>query len=91
MNIFDPSALAGRLPKRQRGHTQPKCPAIRLDQAGRLRVAHVLAILGISHSTLYSGLKSKDGVTPPRYPQPDGRDGKLPYWHTSTIKAFLER
>lgn len=72
-------------PRRQRGHTMARAPLISLDQPGRLRVAHLLAILGISHSTLYAGLKTG------RYPQPDGRDGKLPYWRTTgTIKAFLD-
>ena len=64
-------------PPKQRGHTRPKAPTIGLDQDGRLRVAHVLAILGVSHSTLYAGLVMKDGK-PSRYPQPDGYDGKLP-------------
>jgi predicted DNA-binding transcriptional regulator AlpA len=71
-------------PKKQRGHTAPKAPIIGLDQPGRLRVAHLLAILGISHATLYAGLKTG------RYPEPDGRDGKFCYWKTSTIRAFLD-
>ena len=48
------------------------------------RCAHVLAILGISHATLYAGLKTG------RYPKPDGKDGKFPWWRTSTIRAFLD-
>jgi predicted DNA-binding transcriptional regulator AlpA len=83
-----PSVTA--LPRRQRGHTAPKAPIISLDQPGRLRVANILAILGISHATLYAGLKPKPGQTTTRYPKPDGRDGKFPYWKTSTIRAFLD-
>lgn len=70
--------------KRQKsGHTRPRPPEISLEQTGRLRVAHVLAILGISHSTFYAGVKSG------RYPKPDGMDGSLPFWMTKTIKTFL--
>lgn len=66
------------------GHTKAQPPIINLDQPGRLRVAHVMALLGVSHSTLYAGISSG------RYPPPDGRDGKLPFWKTATVKAFLE-
>lgn len=66
------------------GHTRPRRPEISLNDAGRLRVANMLAILNISHSTLYEGLKRG------RYPSPDGRDGNFPYWKTSTIKSFLD-
>lgn len=68
--------------KRQ-GHTRPQAPTIRLDQPGRLRVCHTLALFGISHSTLYAGLKTG------RYPSPDGRDGTMPFWNTETIRRFL--
>lgn len=68
---------------RQRGHTRPRQPTIGLDQMGRLRVANMLAILNVSHSTFYAGVKSG------RYPAPDGRDGGFPYWNTSTIRKFL--
>ena len=77
-------------PKRQRTHTQARAPVIPIDQPGRLRVANIMALLGISRATLYSGLKPKPGETTTRYPQPDGHDGKFPYWKTSTIKAFLD-
>ena len=77
-------------PKRQRGHTQARAPVISLDQCGRLRVCHLLAILGVSHATFYAGLKMKPGETTTRYPQPDGYDGKFPFWRTGTIRAFLD-
>ena len=67
------------------GHTQPKAPTISLDQPGRLRVAHVLSLLGISHSHFYA--QKRLG----RYPKPDGHDGTLPYWNTATIKTFLAK
>ena len=69
---------------RSSGHTKPQAPLISLDQPGRLGVAHVLSLLGISHSTLYAGLKTF------RYPPPDGRDGKMPYWKTETISRLLQ-
>jgi hypothetical protein len=77
-------------PKNKLGHTIAKAPIISLDQPGRLRVAHLLAILSISHSTLYAGLRAKPGETTTRYPKPDGWDGKLPFWTTATIRAFLD-
>jgi predicted DNA-binding transcriptional regulator AlpA len=83
MNLWDqPYITAQKL--KQRGHTQPRPPVIPLDQPGRLRVAHVLAVVGVSHSTWYAGMKNG------RYPKQDGKDGRLPYWNTATIKAFLE-
>ena len=71
-------------PKKQRGHTAPKAPIISLDGPGHLRVANLLALFNVSHATFYAGLKTG------RYPQPDGRDGKFPWWWTSTIKARLD-
>lgn len=71
--------------KRQKsGHTRPRQPEISLEQTGRLRVANMLAILNVSHSTLYAGLKIG------RYPAPDGYDGSLPFWMTSTMRAYLK-
>lgn len=66
------------------GHTRAKAPIVSLSEPGRLRVAHVLALLGVSHSTLYAGVKTG------RYPKADGRDGNFPYWNTQTIKNFLD-
>lgn len=73
-----------RVPVKRQGHTQPREPVISLDQPGRLRVAHVLAILGVSHSTFYAGKQVG------RYPGPDGRDGAIPFWKTSTIRDYLD-
>lgn len=66
------------------GHTRARRPEISLEEPGRLRVAHLLALFGVSHSTLYAGLKSG------RYPLCDGRDGGIPFWRTSTVRTFLE-
>ena len=66
------------------GHTKAVAPNISLDQPGRLRVANLMSLFGVGHSTLYEGIKRK------RYPAPDGRDGKIPYWNTQTIKHFLQ-
>lgn len=71
-------------PRKQRGHTLPRIPLIGLDHVGWLHVGNLLALLGVSHSTLYAGLKTN------RYPAPDSRDGKRPVWKTGTIKAFLD-
>lgn len=65
------------------GHTVPRPPVISLHQPGRLRVANVIALLGVSHSSLYAGMRVH------RYPRADGYDGVIPYWNTSTIHAFL--
>jgi predicted DNA-binding transcriptional regulator AlpA len=70
---------------RRSGHTRPRAPIVSLDQPGWLRVGNLMAILGVSHSTLYQGMK--DG----RYPMPDRRDGSRPVWNTETVKAFLQR
>ncbi len=77
-------SVSARTIQKQSGHTRPRQPKISLDQTGRLRVANMLAILNVSHSTLYAGMKSG------RYPSPDGRDGSFPYWMTSTVRVFLE-
>lgn len=69
----------------QRGHVAPAAPLISLDAPGRLRTANVLALCGISHSTLYARLKTGD------FPQPDGKDGGLNYWRTETIRAYLAK
>jgi hypothetical protein len=66
------------------GHTKPSPPIIPLEGPGRLRVAHVLSLLSVSHSKFYAGLNSG------KYPPADGRDGNFPFWKTSTIKRFLE-
>ena len=71
-------------------HVLPKRPTIDLSQPGRLRVANVIFLLGISASTFYAGMKPAPGTGVARYPGPDGHDGRLPYWKTSTIVALLE-
>lgn len=72
---------------RQRGHVVPRKPLIDLNEPGRLRSAHVLALLGISHSTMYQRLKTGDGSIP----RPDGKDGGRNYWNTETIREFLSK
>lgn len=71
--------------KRGSGSVKPKAPLIDLNQPGRLRIANLLALYNIaSANTLYQRLHS--GKIPP----PDGRDGRSPYWLTSTIRVHLE-
>ena len=76
--------------RKKLGHTMPKEPLVNLNCPGRLWVANLLYLLGISHSSLYAGLKLRPGETTTRYPRPDGWDRGRPYWKTSTIKAFLD-
>ena len=78
------SSLERSQVQRQRGHVMPAAPLIPLTSPGILRTAHVLALCGISHSTLYA--RQRVGT----FPMPDGRDGALNYWNTQTIRQFLE-
>lgn len=64
--------------------TKPRAPEISLSQPGRLRVANLMSLLGISRTTLYAGVNSG------RYPGPDGKDGRIPYWNTETIRKYLD-
>ncbi|MBI3374987.1 MAG: hypothetical protein HY017_24965 [Betaproteobacteria bacterium] len=76
--------VIGTATPKKSGHTKAQPPTISLDQPGRLRVAHLLSLLSVSHSTLYAGIKTG------RYPKPDGMDGKIPYWWTSTIRMLVQ-
>ena len=71
-------------PARHSSHVLPRSPVIDINGPGRLRTAHVLALCGISHSTLYARLKMKI------FPSPDGMDGGMNFWNTQTIRCFLE-
>jgi len=71
--------------KPRSSHVSPKRPLIDLDGPGRLRTGNVLALCGISHSTLYARLKTG------QFPPPDGKDGKMNYWNTETIRLHLSR
>ena len=70
-------------PKRRPSHVAAQAPLIDLNGPGRLRTGHVLALCGISHSTLWARMKAGE------FPQPDGKDGRLNYWNTATIRAYL--
>lgn len=65
-------------------HVKPRSPVIDLSGPGRLRTAHVLALCGLSHSTLYARLKIG------AFPRPDGKDGGLNFWNTQTIRQYLQ-
>jgi predicted DNA-binding transcriptional regulator AlpA len=54
-----------------------------LNAPGRLRAKDVIGLLRVSKATFYEGLKTG------RYPVSDGRDGRVVYWHTETVRAFL--
>jgi predicted DNA-binding transcriptional regulator AlpA len=64
---------------------KPVAPLISINQPGRLRFANLMALLGVSHQTIYSRIAR--GEIPP----PDGYDGKLPFWFCATIRPLLER
>jgi predicted DNA-binding transcriptional regulator AlpA len=86
-NILPESQNKPQPPKKRKaasGHTRPEVPPFSLDVPARVRVKHWLALLSVSHSTFYEGMKTG------RYPKPDGYDGKFPYWRTSTAREFLE-
>jgi len=55
-----------------------------LSLPGRLRVSNLMSAFNVSRSTLYSGINSG------RYPEPDGKDGRLPYWNNETVRRWLE-
>lgn len=84
MNVTQYKMGEARRTTKQRGHTMPRRPNISLDEPGWLRVGHLLWLLTISHSTLYTGLKTG------RYPPPDRKDGVRPVWHTSTVRALVD-
>ena len=65
-------------------HVTPRAPLIDINGLGRLRTAHVLALTGLSHSTLYVRMKAN------QFPKSDGKDGKMVYWNTHTIRKYLQ-
>ena len=67
------------------GHSKPLAPPASLGDLARVRVGHLMSLLGIAHSTVYERLDS--GAIPP----PDGHDGRRPFWRVSTVRAFLEK
>lgn len=71
-------------PKTQRGHSKALPVTVSLDQPGRLRIGHLQTLFAVSHSQIYSLIKSG------AIPKPDGKDGgRRPYWKTETIKQVL--
>lgn len=69
-------------PAAKRKPTKAVAPVVSLDQPGRLRVANLMALLGISRPSVYA--RVADG----RLPAADGHDGR-PYWNTQTVRAYL--
>lgn len=80
-----PEAAPAPLVHKSRGHTRPAPPIIDINGPGRLRVAHLMALFGIAHSTLYARVRA--GEMPPS----DGKDGNIPFWFTSTILPYLTK
>lgn len=84
MSLFEePDSAAPGKCARPRTHVLPRAPQIDISGIGRLRTAHVLALCAFSHSTLYSRMQAGT------FPHPDGRDGRLNYWSTQTIRQYL--
>lgn len=78
-------ALSKKKPFRHYTPVKPQPPLIDLNQPGRLHVANLLALYGLKST---SRLYEKIGLN--QIPQPDGRDGRRPFWKTSTIRQHLE-
>jgi len=72
-------------PPKSRGHTRPAAPVIDINGPGRLRVANLMALFGIGHTTVYSRMRTGE------IPLPDGKDGRNPFWFTATVRPFLEK
>lgn len=68
---------------RAQTRSRAKPPIIDLNQPGRLSVGNMLALFNVSAATFYDGMKSG------RYPQPDGYDGRKPFWKTATALVAL--
>ena len=66
------------------GHVAPKAPIVSLDQPGRQRPANLMALYGISHSTLYNWIR--DEKIPPGH-----KAGRIRYWHNWEIKADFDQ
>lgn len=73
------------LKRKSTGHTRPRPPTIDIFGPGRLRVANLMALLDVSHSTLYKR------ITEGKVPQPDAWDGRIPFWYTSTILPLVTK
>lgn len=70
-------------PSCSRTRSRAKPPLIDLNQPGRLSLGNMLALFNVSAATFYAGMKSG------RYPQPDGYDGRKPFWKTATALVAL--
>lgn len=54
-----------------------------LNTPQRLLVGHVLALMKTSHSTLIRWIESGD------FPKPDGKQGRRPFWLSSTVRPLV--
>jgi predicted DNA-binding transcriptional regulator AlpA len=62
-----------------------RAPLVKLTDFGHLHICHLMHLLDCSRQTVYG--RMRDGTLP----QPDGRDGRRPYWLTQTIRPLFER
>lgn len=73
----------GIVRSRSKRGVKPVAPPIPLDQPGRLRIAHLLAIFAINKTTYYNRRNAG------HLPLPDGNDGR-PFYNTSTIRPLVD-
>ncbi len=70
--------------KPNKGHSRPlDIQGIDLNTPQRLLAGHVLAFLKTSHSTLARWIDEG------KFPEPDGHQGRRPYWFASTIRPHV--
>lgn len=73
-----------KVKKLNKGHSRPlDIQGIDLDTPQRLLMGHVLAYMKTSPSTLARWIEDKT------FPAPDGRQGRRPFWFTSTIRPHV--
>lgn len=89
MTAYQSSKPANK--EKRNHHTKASTTEIDLDKPGQLRIADLMAILEVSHSTIYDWLNRKNmRARAHPLPPPDGYNREKPWWNTSTIKAFIE-
>lgn len=86
---FTKPVVAGAKKPGRNGCAKPlSLDLINLDKPGRLRKGHLMTLLSIGSTCLWSRIRSGD------VPPPDGHDGQVgkharPFWNTETIRLYL--
>ena len=79
---MSPSQSGKSIPKRP---SKTQIQIVDVEKPGRLRVSNIMGLFGYSHSTVYA--RMKQGTLPPF----DGKDGRISYWLTSSIRPLLSK